>query len=364
MHRGFALLRVEGKVLPRFRELLRLAFDLVGDPGVERSSPVVDLTVAADGSQVLASGADELMVLYRTGDGSIATRIGGVPLGLQALRSDGVCSLAATVSSRGRVRLFDLPEGYEIGARERRSLEPSDPCLVDVSPDGSRLALGLSVHRVRTRRPDSGGIRIPLERASGYRFLEEPDSLVAWRRGSPAAPGEPVPSLELVDTAKGQIRASARLPAHSRLETLSLAPRGRRLAVGLRDSGTILVLGWGGPRSGSRTLPSGRFRLEEVARFDPPPGPSPEVRGEQGGRGFSGFRLSEDGTRLAVATRDRTLLVLEVESRRERARLEDLEEPATLIRFSGDGRLLAAAQRRHVRLVDLRDASRFRPDLP
>lgn len=365
MHRGWLRVRGDEDAEARFRALLFTTFQMLGDPGLDRSSFVTTLACTYDGSGVLTNAPDAAAHLHDLRDGGLRARLPGFPGGVPLVDLAGTSRRALVVTRTGRPHLYRLdpdtgdamrfwdgktfhgPDGPTPCGRFGRHYAfggtGAFPPAAAISPAGDsffladeRVTYGYdevpSEYHVEAYRIDPTGVVYATSPtlATGVRPLGYAHRLP----GLVACLGEGVVLLLEPGTARrlGEIRlprGTPGAPAHAVLA-------GSHLAL-VDEGGFAHVLEL-------ETPPAGPPRLSERAVLAIP---ASRIRS---------LALSPDGSLLAAGLQDpHRVEVREVDGDPARVFHEttDLEEAPRAVALPAGRRRLLVAQRRHVRVFEL-----------
>jgi WD40 repeat protein/beta-lactamase regulating signal transducer with metallopeptidase domain len=316
----------------------------------DNSASVRALAFSPDGKTVAAGGADRAVTLWTLASGTSRARLEGHKGTIRALAYSPDGSTLATASEDGDLKLWDAASG-----RERRTLSGHSEMVVCLafSPKGQTLASGSLDATVKLWDLRSGRERATLQGhsdgvsgvafAPGARRLATAGFDGTVRVWEPAAPvfsaasclpfsghalaltfgqgGRTILAAGKDGDARWDARDASSLPAltdHAGAVSLAVGPGGDTLITGQSD-GTVRMAG----------VVSGKV----VA----------EVQG-QGGSAQS-VAASPDGRFLASAGADGAVRIFQAESRRliHEFPASGASAPVRLLKFSRDGRILAAA---------------------
>jgi WD40 repeat protein len=339
----------KGAVLRRFGEGLR-------GPQGEGEVSVTALALSADG-KVVASGDHGAVLLWDAATGKRIRRMPAVGLVYSvALSADGRYLASA---SQDKIELWDVATGAELwpgqGHRDRLY-------AVAFSPDGKLLATGGYDRAVILWEAATGRLvrRLPHEgQVTSVAFSPDGKTLAAGSRDK---------TVVLWDPSTGRVRNRLQGPDDEGFG-VAFSPDGQVLAIGggmdgvicLREAATGKVLrrlkghtGWVGPRAFSpdgKVLASGSVdrtvRLWDVATGE-------EVRRLTSEEMVNCVAFSSDGNTLAVGCfRGNAIRLWELQTGRERARLAGPSGGTSALRFSRDGKVLAAAGYDGARLFEV-----------
>ncbi len=258
-----------------------------------------------DGSRLVSAAEDGTLRVWELAAPSPAfTEAGQGYLWSIATSPDG--RSIATAGADGAVRVWDLRTGLLF-----RRLEGHRDLVGEVawSPDGRLLATAGYDGTVRLYDPVGGQELRSLQAHTGFArsVTFSPDGRTLASVGYDGL-------LRWWDPRTGGAVAELRVPGVPALRRVAYSPDGRRIAVAGGD---------------------GRVRLWTTA--DRVPGPVVEVSGE-----LAGLAFSPDGRTLAASSMNGTIALIDPGAGTVEARLSRSSQGVYTVRWSSDGRLLAA----------------------
>ncbi len=286
-----------------------------------QNASLLTLAISPDGALLAASGDAGVIDLWTLSDQQPAGSLTGHTATVNTLAFSPDGATLASGSDDSTVRVWDLSSLTE--ASRFKPTMATNVYRVDYSPSGSELAVGAQLCVVQLVNPSSGILR---------RTLDQPgcgSTSLGWVK---AWGIDYLPEGEGLLTGDGRGccgGALIRWEEDRFLEPLLLAGYGLPVSdIAVDGAGDLVaVSALGEPAVWIREIATGALVHEMIGHI---------FR-------VNALAFSPDGARLASVSRDGNLVLWDVETGKEAARLSPKAGPLTDVAFTPDGKLLAAS---------------------